>query len=124
MVSSRHNPLANMLIQYLHKGNQMGNYAFWLTSEKLIHLLQMITSIPTIQSAHFRMQHSIWLGKTCSANLIVPRHITAFKWPTSNQLNTLHSTLKVGHLRTEDWHKDLAVPYQHSRASCANTSIQ
>ena len=29
-------------------------------------------------------------GKTCSANLIVPRHITAFRWPTSNQSNSLH----------------------------------
>ena len=41
-----------MLVQYLHKGNQTGNYAFWLTSEKLIHLLQMITSTTTIRSAH------------------------------------------------------------------------
>ena len=97
---------SNMLVQYLHKGNQTGNYAFWLTSEKLIHLLQMITSTTTIRSAHKRMQHSIWLGKTCSANLIVPRHITAFKWPTSNQLNSLHSTLQVGHLQPEGWHKD------------------
>ena len=31
-------PLANMLVQYLHKGNQMGNYAFWLTSENLTNL--------------------------------------------------------------------------------------
>ena len=29
-----------------------GNYAFWMTSEKLIHLLQMITSTTTIQAAH------------------------------------------------------------------------
>ena len=50
------------------------------------------------------MQHNIWLGKICSANLVVPRHITAFKCPTSNQLNSLHSTLQVEHLRTEDWH--------------------
>ena len=70
------------------------------------------------------MQHSIWLGKTCSANLIVPRHVTAFRWLTSNQSNSLHSTLQVEHSRTEDWHRDLAVPYRHSRASHANTSIQ
>ena len=25
---------ANMLVQYSHRGNQMGNYAFWLTSGK------------------------------------------------------------------------------------------
>ena len=31
------------------------------------------------------MQQSIWLGKSCSANLTVPRRITASKWPTSNQ---------------------------------------
>ena len=62
--------------------------------------------------------------KTCSANLIVPRHITAFKWLTSNQSNSLHSTLQVEHSRTEDWHKDSAVPYQHCRASYVNTSIQ
>ena len=70
------------------------------------------------------MQHNIWLGRTCSANLIVPRHITAFKWATSNQSNSLHSTLQVEHSQTEDWHKDLADPYRHSRASYANTSIQ
>ena len=43
---------------------------------------------------------------------------------TSNQSNSLHSTLQVEHSRTEDWHEDLAVPYRHSRASYANTSIQ
>ena len=32
--SSRHYPSANMLVQYSHKGNQMGNYAFWLTFVK------------------------------------------------------------------------------------------
>ena len=53
------------------------------------------------------MQHNIWPRKIYSANLIVPRHITASKWPTNNQLNSLHSTLQVEHLRTEDWHKDL-----------------
>ena len=50
--SSQHYPSANMLVQYLHKGNQMGNYALWLTSEKLTHLSQMITSTTTIQLAH------------------------------------------------------------------------
>ena len=63
-------------------------------------------------------------GKTCSANLIVPRHIAAFRWLTSNQLNFLHSTLQLEHSRTEDWHNDLAVPYRHFRASYANTLIQ
>ena len=47
-----HYPLANMLVQFLHKGNQMGNYAFWLTYGKLTHLSQMITSTTTIRSAH------------------------------------------------------------------------
>ena len=70
------------------------------------------------------MQHNIWPGKICSAILIVPRHITASKWPTNNQLNSLHSTLRAEHSRTEDWHKDLAVPYRHFRASYVNTSIQ
>ena len=50
--SSRHYPSANMLVQYSHKGNQTGNYAFWLTSEKLTHLSRMITSTTTIRSAH------------------------------------------------------------------------
>ena len=63
-------------------------------------------------------------GKTCSVNLIVPRHITAFKWPTNNQSNSFHSTLQVEHSHTEDWHKDSAVPYRHFRASYPNTSIQ
>ena len=70
------------------------------------------------------MHHNIWPGKNCSANLIVPRHITASKWPTNNQLNCLHSNLQVEHLRTEDWDKDLAVPYRHFRASYVNTSTQ
>ena len=68
------------------------------------------------------MQHSTWLGKTCSATLIVPRHITASNWPTNNQSNYSHSTLQVEHLHTEDWHKDLAVPYRHFRDSYVNTS--
>ena len=70
------------------------------------------------------MQHNIWLGKTCSANLTVPKRTTAYKWPNNNQSNSLHSTLQVEHLHTEDWHKDLAVPYRHFWASYANTSIQ
>ena len=49
-------------------------------------------------------------GKTCSAMLIVSKRINAFKWPTSNQSNTLHSILQVEHLHTEEWHKDLVVP--------------
>ena len=69
------------------------------------------------------MQHSIWLGKACSANLTVPKRTTAYKWPNNNQSNSLHSTLQVEHLHTEDWHKDLAVPYRHFPASYANTSI-
>ena len=40
------------------------------------------------------------------------------------QSNSLHSTLQVEQLHTEDWHKDLAVPYRQFRASYANTSIQ
>ena len=43
---------ANMLVQYSHKGNQTGNNAFWLTSEKSTHLLQTTTSTITIRSAH------------------------------------------------------------------------
>ena len=124
MVSSQHYPSANMPARQLHKENQTGNYAFWLTYEKSIHLLQMITSTTTTQSAHYQMQHSIWQEKICFANLIVPKHIIASKWPTNNPLNSLHSTLQVEHSRTEDWHKDSAVPYQHSRASYVNTSIQ
>ena len=38
--------------KYMHKGNQMGNYAFCLTCEKLTHLSQMITSTITIRLAH------------------------------------------------------------------------
>ena len=45
-------PSANMVVQYSHKGNQMGNNAFWLTSGKITHLLQMITSTTTIRSVH------------------------------------------------------------------------
>ena len=41
------------------------------------------------------MQHSIWLKKTCSPNLIFPRRITASKWPTNNQPHPLHSTSRV-----------------------------
>ena len=52
------------------------------------------------------MQHRIWLGKTFSANSIVPRRITASKWLTNNQSNSLLSTLQVEHSHTEDWHKD------------------
>ena len=63
-------------------------------------------------------------GKNLFCKLDCSRHITASKWPTNNQLNSLHSTLQVEHLRTEDWHKDLAVPYQHFRASYVNTSTQ
>ena len=84
----------------------------------------MITLIATIRSAHKRMHHSIWLGKTCSASLTVHRHITDFKCLTNNQSNSLHSTSRVEHLHTEDWHKDLVVPYQHFRASSAKISIQ
>ena len=32
--------------------------------------------------------------------------------------------MQVEHSHTKDWHKDLAVPYRHFRASYANTSIQ
>ena len=42
----------------------------------------------------------------------------------SNQSNSLHSTSQVEHSRTEDWHKDLAVPYRLFRASYVNTSTQ
>ena len=63
-------------------------------------------------------------GKICSANLIVPKHTTASKWPTNNQLNSLHSTLQAEYSRTEEWHKDLAVPYRYFRASYVNTSTQ
>ena len=52
MESSQHYPSANMPVQYSHKGNQMENYAFWLTSENATHLSQMITSTTTIRSAH------------------------------------------------------------------------
>ena len=84
----------------------------------------MITLTTTIRSVHWRMQHSIWRGKTCSVNLTVPKRITASKWLTSNQSNSLHSTSQVEHSRTADWHKDSAVPYQQFRASYANISIQ
>ena len=59
-------------------------------------------------------------GKTCSASLLVPRRITAFKWPTRNQANSLHSTSQVEYSHTEDWHKDLVVPCRHFRPSYAN----
>ena len=39
------------------------------------------------------MQRSIWLRKTCFANLTIPRRITASKWLTNNQSNSLHSIL-------------------------------
>ena len=63
-------------------------------------------------------------GKYLFCNLIVPRRITAFKWPTSNPPNSLHSTSQVKHLHTEYRHKDSTVPYRHFRTSYANTSIQ
>ena len=63
-------------------------------------------------------------GKICSANSIAPRHITVFKRPTSNQSNSLHSTLQAEYLHTEDWRKELAVPYRHFRASYVNTLTQ
>ena len=44
-------------------------------------------------------------GKKCSANLIVPRRITAFKWPTSNQSKSSHSTSQLEDLHTEDCHR-------------------
>ena len=63
-------------------------------------------------------------GKTCSANLIVPKRITAFKCSISNPSNSLHYTSQVEHLHTEDWHKDSAVPYRHFRVSYESTSTR
>ena len=34
MESPQHNFLANMLVQYSQKGNEMGSCTYWLTSEK------------------------------------------------------------------------------------------
>ena len=101
-----------------------GKLGLLVDLRKINTLLQMITSTTITQSAHYRMQPSIWQEKICSANLIVPKHIIASKWPTDNQLNFWQSTSQVEHLHTEDWHKDLVVLYWHSRASYVNTSIQ
>ena len=122
MAASQHYFLANTLVQYSHKRNQMGNYAYWLTSVKQTHSLRTTTLITTIRSV--QMQHNIWPGKTRSVSLIAPRHITTFKWPTSNQSNSLHSNSEVEHSHTEDWHKDLVVPYRRFRASYTNISTQ
>ena len=64
MVSSQHYSSANMLVQYSHKGNQTGNYAFWLTSEKLTHLSQMITS--GTDAAQHRAAKNLFCKLDCS----------------------------------------------------------
>ena len=117
-------PFSNYASPIFAQRKPNGKLRLLVDLRKKIHSSQMTTLTTTIRSVHLRMQHSIWLGKTCSANLIVPRRITAFKWPTSNQSNSLHSTSQVEHLHTEDWHTDSAVPYRHFRASYVNISIQ
>ena len=45
-------------------------------------------------------------GKNLFCKLGCSQAYHCLQMPTSNQLNSLHSTLQVGHLHTEDWHKD------------------
>ena len=63
-------------------------------------------------------------GKYLFCKLDCSLLITAFKWLTSNQSNSLHSSSQVEHSHTEAWHKHLVVPYRHFRASYANISMQ
>ena len=91
---------------------------------KKTHSMQTLTLITSIRSVHERMRHSIWLGKNCSASLVVPKRIAASKWPKGKNMNSLHLTLQVEHSHTEDWLKNLVVPYRHFRASYVNISVQ
>ena len=45
-------------------------------------------------------------GKNLFCKLDCSQAYHCLQMPTSNQLNSLHSTLQVGHLHTDDWHKD------------------
>ena len=120
---SQHYPSENMQVQTSHKGNLRRNYADLLTSKKTTLSADDYTNsnhpLNTITDA---AQHLA--GKTCSANLTVPKRITAFKWLTNSQLNFLDSISRTEHSHKEDWHRDSVVPYQPFRVSSVNTYIQ
>ena len=63
-------------------------------------------------------------GKYLFCKLDCSQAYHCLKMADQQSIELLAFNFAVEHSRTEDWHKDLAVPYGHSRASYANTSIQ
>ena len=52
------------------------------------------------------------MSENCSVKLRVTKHLIAFKWPTNNQLNFLHSILQAEHSHTGNWRKNSVISYQ------------
>ena len=63
-------------------------------------------------------------GKNLFCKLDSCRRFPAFKWLTNNQPNSLHSTSRVEHSHTEDWHEDSVIPNQQFWAGFSKISIQ
>ena len=63
-------------------------------------------------------------GKNLFCKLDCSQAYHCLQMADQQSIELLAFNFAVEHSRTEDWHKDLAVPYQHSRASYLNTSIQ
>ena len=124
MASSQHCPSVKAPVQYSHKGNQRGKLRLLVALRKMNTLIagdyiQTNHSVSTLTDAAQLID-----GEDLFSNLIAPKRITAFKWLTNTQSNSLVSIPRIERSHSEDWHKDLVVPYQHFRASSAKISIQ
>ena len=89
------------------------------------YIIDILTSVAIQENVEFGGNViETYEGVVNRVNFKISSCITASKWLTSNQSNSLHSTSQGEHLHTEEWHEDSAAPYWHFRASYESTSTQ
>ena len=112
-----------MLVRYLHKGKLNGKLSLLIDLQKNTLIADdYINTNHRVTTLTDAAQHMV--GKNLFCKLDCSQAYHCLQMADQQSIELLAFNLQVEYSHTEDWHKDLAVPYRHFRASYANTSIQ